>query len=64
MTCAKCEGATSVIGTAKDSDCVYRKRRCQSCGYTFYTEECEAKNGVRYLELYNAQQQVWRSKRK
>ena len=43
MTCPYCEGKTKVVDTVCDVDCVYRERKCVTCGYRFLTTETESK---------------------
>lgn len=41
MTCPVCGGKTRVITNVSEPDCIYRRRKCKECGYSFYTEEVE-----------------------
>ena len=42
MTCPVCGGKTTVIDTANDCECVYRRRKCLECEYKFTTTEQES----------------------
>lgn len=50
MTCPVCGGTNHVIGVKSDCESIHRKRRCDDCGYVFYTEEYES-SSERYDEL-------------
>ena len=39
MLCSECNGGTKVCDTAAEYNAVYRRRKCLSCGKTFYTAE-------------------------
>lgn len=41
MTCPECGGMTVVIDTAKECDCVIRRRKCKVCELNFFTEEVQ-----------------------
>lgn len=41
MNCPVCEGATTVIDSRPEADCVNRRRRCLSCDYRFRTVEVD-----------------------
>ena len=41
MECLNCEEKTAVIESIKFAGTVYRRRRCTSCNYIFWTEELE-----------------------
>ena len=52
MNCPVCGENTKVAGSKSDCDAIYRKRRCLSCNYVFYTEEFESvNNGIEYHRL-------------
>ena len=51
MECIYCKGDTKIVGSVKDKSRVIRKRKCESCGKDFYTEELanpKAYNALRY----------------
>lgn len=39
MVCPECKGDVKVVDTVTNDECVYRRRKCLSCGHTFYTRE-------------------------
>ena len=41
MICQKCKSQVHTIDVAQNTDTndIYRKKKCLSCGYTFYTIE-------------------------
>ncbi len=45
MTCPVCGGKTTVTISASDCECVYRRRKCVECDYTFTTTEQESNDG-------------------
>ena len=57
MTCPVCGGKTTVINSAADCECVYRKRKCVECGHTFATTEQES-NDINMLKSLR----TWRRK--
>ena len=48
MTCPVCGEKTTVINSASDCECVYRRRKCVVCGHRFTTTEQES-NDTRIL---------------
>jgi transcriptional regulator NrdR family protein len=41
MVCPSCYGKLEVVDTVRDSDKVYRRRKCKACGELVYTLESE-----------------------
>ena len=57
MFCPKCNAKTKVIDSRICEEEVFRRRKCNECGYIFYTEEFESdesKEGMRYIWAENA----------
>lgn len=47
MRCEKCGGEAKVVDSGKRGKYVFRKRKCSSCGYVFFTRELpDSKAGV------------------
>ena len=44
MNCPNCDGKTFVKDCVKSKSEDYRKRVCESCGYSFFTVEFETEN--------------------
>lgn len=53
MTCPVCGGKNSVIGSLKDCESIHRKRKCDECGYIFYTAEYDSPSSADYNEIMN-----------
>lgn len=53
MNCPICGDEVKVIGSKRDCEAIYRKRRClnKDCDYIFFTAEYEADVEDEYLEL-------------
>lgn len=56
MKCPVCGESSTCVGTRHDSDTTYRRKKCNACGYVFYTEEYESVNGDRFHELERERQ--------
>lgn len=41
MLCPVCDGATKIVDSRKDVDCVTRRRECIVCKYRFTTVEID-----------------------
>lgn len=41
MTCPVCGAETKVVDSRSEPDCVYRRRVCVECKYSFTTSEIE-----------------------
>ena len=41
MRCPICDGATKIIDSRKEPDCVNRRRECTACKYRFSTIEID-----------------------
>lgn len=41
MRCPVCDGATKIIDSRKEPDCVNRRRECTACKYRFSTIEID-----------------------
>lgn len=60
MNCPVCGEKSTVTDTAIDIDATYRRRKCKSCNYVFFTEEVDVANAdipkvrSRILELREA----------
>jgi transcriptional regulator NrdR family protein len=58
MRCPKCFGKAYIRDTVNvhderlNSDDVYRKRICGSCGHTFYTAEFEVEETPEFHEMW------------
>lgn len=39
MLCPNCQGSISVLETINQQKATYRQRRCEECGFKFYTKE-------------------------
>ena len=57
MTCPVCGEKATVINSASDCECVYRRRRCVECGHIFTTTEQESNdtkilNRLRWEQRY------------
>ena len=51
MTCPCCFERTTVTDSRTDGETVYRRRRCDSCGYVFFTTETESDDsGLREIQ--------------
>lgn len=62
MNCPMCRGKLRVIDTGSTDSVVYRRRKCDDCGFDVYTEEREAKDALSaYMRLYDAR---YKGKRK
>lgn len=48
MTCPICEERTKVVDTVHCPDRDYRKHKCPACGYTFFTEELEVIEDLKF----------------
>lgn len=53
MTCPVCAEKTTVVNSAADCECVYRRRKCNTCGYAFITTEQESDDGYILNKLKN-----------
>ncbi len=54
MECPECSNKTKVLDTRKYSGAVYRKRKCKSCGFTFWTEEIELDKNADIIKTVQA----------
>lgn len=41
MICPECSGKLNVVDTVRDTEEVYRRRKCSVCGRLVYTRESE-----------------------
>ena len=48
MICPSCYSKLEVVDTVRDSDKVYRRRKCKVCGELVYTLESEVKPDAEY----------------
>lgn len=55
MICPNCNGKTAVVDNSHDSsnNVDYRKRKCKSCNYIFYTIEEKVEYDEYVKEVYN-----------
>ena len=53
MTCPVCGERSKVVDNVDCVDEYYRKRKCTSCGYTFYTVEYETDYNEEVKEMWN-----------
>lgn len=51
MECPVCCGATKVIDSRPEEDCVNRRRKCIECGHTFGTVEIDKDSYMKLLKL-------------
>lgn len=51
MTCPVCGGKTKVVGNKSDCESIHRKRKCDECGYMFFTVEVEVESHEEYNKL-------------
>lgn len=63
MNCPKCGSKCTCVGTRHSRDYVYRRKRCNACGYVFYTEEYELVNGYQFHELERERHRALRQKK-
>ena len=52
MTCPICNGATNILDSRLEIDCVNRRRECQECGYRFNTVEIDKDLYERIAGIY------------
>lgn len=62
MTCPVCGGDTTVNCTRKETDAIYRRRKCRICDHIFYTCEEETSGSDDFYRLDDLA--VARSKRR
>lgn len=58
MTCPICGGKTKVVDSRSAPDCVYRKRACLNCEYSFITVEIEDDLRKRLDELKKQRKKI------
>lgn len=53
MICPECNGKLEVVETVRDSDYVYRRKRCKSCGQLIYTTEKAVVPNPEFRNVWN-----------
>jgi len=46
MKCLRCNGNLRVIDSSKYENNVYRRRKCDKCGFTIHTKEIRIKDNI------------------
>lgn len=54
MICPACNGKLEVVDVVRDSDDIYRRRKCKSCGQLIYTTESEVTPDTAFRAAWNA----------
>lgn len=64
MICPECSGKLNVVDTVRDTEDVYRRRRCATCGRLVYTRESEVYPNAVYRSNWAACVQNTRNQNK